>query len=89
MAYLLAGIEVTLMRTSASPQHGKPLQPRTRPVPTLPADRAFVVQLSACTATELARVSGRVEHVVTGRSAHFRSLDQLLAFIARWLKAAT
>jgi hypothetical protein len=89
MAYLLAGIEVTLVRRTASPQHGKPLQPRPRPVSTLPADRAFVVQFSARAAARADRVSGRVEHVVTGRSTHFRSLDQLLAFVARWLQAAT
>jgi hypothetical protein len=77
------------VRTTPSPQHGKPLQPRPGPRSALPADRAVVVQFSARVATGFDRVSGRVEHVVTGRSAHFRSLDQLLAFIARWLKAAT
>jgi len=27
-------------------------------------------------------LSGRVEHVLSGESAHFESLEQLLAFIA-------
>jgi hypothetical protein len=47
---------------------------------SLPADRAFVVQLSATTDVDHRRLSGRVEHVVTGHSMHFRSLEQLLAF---------
>ena len=31
------------------------------------------------------QMSGRVEHVVSGQSAHFASLEELLAFIARVL----
>lgn len=48
----------------------------------LPADRAFVVQLSADADLAARRVSGRVEHVVSGASARFHSLEQLLHFLS-------
>ncbi|MEW6268822.1 MAG: hypothetical protein AB1689_05940 [Thermodesulfobacteriota bacterium] len=48
----------------------------------LPTDRAFVVQLSAEADPGTRRLSGRVEHVVSGESVRFESLEQLLAFIA-------
>ena len=46
---------------------------------------AFVVQFRAETAVEQGRFVGRVEHVVSGQAAHFDSLEELLAFIARVL----
>jgi len=46
-------------------------------------ERAFVVQLTADASPD--GWSGRVEHVVSGRSTHFGALDQLLAFIERWM----
>jgi hypothetical protein len=55
----------------------------------LPADRAFVVQLSAASDLAQRRLSGRIEHVVSGTSAHFRSLEQLLGFIRRLVRDAT
>jgi len=48
----------------------------------LPADRAFVLQLSADADLAARRVAGRVEHVTSGESTHFASLDQLLGFLA-------
>jgi hypothetical protein len=44
----------------------------------LPAERAFVIQLRAD--ADLARgvVRGRIEHVVSGTSARFESVDELL-----------
>jgi len=53
------------------------------------ADRAFVVQLSAASDLRRRRLSGRIEHVVSGTSAHFRSLEQLLGFIRRLVRDAT
>ena len=47
--------------------------------------RAFVVQFRAETAVEQGRFVGRVEHVVSGQAAHFQSLEELLAFMARVL----
>ena len=57
---------------------------RARPS-ALPVDRAFVVQFSSATSLADGRLGGRVEHVHSGRSAHFESLDQLLAFVGRVL----
>lgn len=49
----------------------------------LPTDCAFVVQLPASTNIPERQLAGRVEHVVLGQSTHFRSLEELLAFIAQ------
>ena len=53
----------------------------------LPVQRAFVVQLHATAAVAQGQLSGRVEHVLSGQGAHFHTLDELLAFIARVLAA--
>ena len=53
--------------------------------PSLPTNRAFVVQFRAETEAERGRWVGRVEHVVSGQAAHFASLEELLAFIGRVL----
>lgn len=50
--------------------------------PRLPAERAFVVMLSADCRPLQEDVRGRVEHVRTGRTAHFQTLAELLAFLA-------
>ena len=47
---------------------------------------AFVVQFRAGTDFDAGRVEGRVEHVATGRTARFESLQDLLAIIALALK---
>jgi hypothetical protein len=52
----------------------------------LPAQRAFVVQLSAAAEVAPGRLEGRVEHVVSGQATHFHSLEDLLAFMARVLR---
>ncbi len=49
----------------------------------LPANRAFVVQFTASTNLPQQQIAGRVEHVVSGQSTHFQSLEELLAFIAQ------
>jgi hypothetical protein len=54
------------------------------PVPnpaSLPIERAFVVQFSAEASIDRGRLNGRVEHVGSGRSRHFGSLEELLAFV--------
>lgn len=48
---------------------------------------AFVVQFRQATALEAGTISGRVEHVVSGRVAHFGSLDELMTFVRRVLRA--
>jgi hypothetical protein len=47
--------------------------------------RAFVVQFRAETDAGQGRYTGRVEHVVSGQSTRFASLEELLAFIAQVL----
>jgi hypothetical protein len=47
--------------------------------------RAFVVQFHTETAVARGRMSGRVEHVVSGQATYFASVEELLAFIGRVL----
>ena len=54
----------------------------------LPPERAFVVQLSTAASLDGGRTVGRVEHVVSGRSTHFESLQQLLVFMQQHLPQA-
>ena len=49
--------------------------------------KAFVVQLRENTDVERGHWAGRVEHVTSGRVAHFQSLDELLAFLTQALAA--
>jgi hypothetical protein len=42
--------------------------------------RAFVVQFREETETARPDFTGRVEHMVSGRAAHFHSQEELLAF---------
>ena len=53
--------------------------------PFLPANRAFVIQFSTETDVPHGRLTGRVEHVVSGQSRHFQSLEELLAFVSHTL----
>lgn len=53
----------------------------------LPVERAFVVQLHATAVAAHGQLTGRVEHVLSGQAAHFHTLDELLAFMARVLAA--
>ncbi len=51
----------------------------------LSVHRAFVVHFRMNSDVAHGRCAGRVEHVVSGQAAHFDSLEELLAFIARVL----
>jgi hypothetical protein len=44
--------------------------------------RAFVVHFGAAAAARRRRFRGRVEHLASGRTAIFSSLDDLLGFFA-------
>jgi hypothetical protein len=46
---------------------------------------AFVVHFRLSTNIAQGRIEGRVEHVVSGQSTHFDSLEELLAFMGRVL----
>jgi hypothetical protein len=56
-------------------QHESPFAPQ----------RAFVVQFRKETVMEQWHVEGRVEHVMSGQSAHFHSVEELFTFMARIL----
>jgi len=51
--------------------------------------RAFVVQFREHADVERGQWEGRIEHVTSGQAAHFQSLEELLAFIARVLAQST
>jgi hypothetical protein len=57
----------------------------SRPQPTLPTNRAFVVQFRAQPSGASRGWEGRVEHVVSGQATHFHSLQELLTCIRRVL----
>ena len=50
---------------------------------SLPANRAFVVQLHAEAQVEQGEFRGRVEHIVSMRATHFHSPEELVAFIVQ------
>jgi hypothetical protein len=52
--------------------------------PTLPSNRAFVVQFRVWPSASPSW-AGRVEHLVSHQVARFHSLDELLAFMIRVL----
>ena len=56
----------------------------TQSQPTLPSNRAFVVQFRAWPSASPSW-AGRVEHLVSRQVARFQSLDELLEFMTRVL----
>jgi hypothetical protein len=55
--------------------------------PALIPEGMFVIQLRSDSAVPRRRLRGRVEHVMSGQSAPFTSLANLLAFMARFADA--
>ena len=53
--------------------------------PSLPANRAFVVQFRPQPNEVLPQYAGRAEHLVSGQVARFHSSEELLAFMIRVL----
>jgi hypothetical protein len=51
----------------------------------LSVHRAFVVHFRVSSDVARGQIAGRVEHVVSGQSTHFDSMEELLAFIAHVL----
>jgi hypothetical protein len=49
--------------------------------PSLPSNRAFVVQFRSPPTGVSPSYDGRVEHLVSGQVARFHSLEELLAFM--------
>lgn len=64
---------------------GGPLQPPSDIPPPQSVHRAFVVQFWANTDIARGRYVGRVEHIVSGDTTRFTSLEALLAFIEQIL----
>jgi len=62
------------------------MRPELESRPPLSPQRAFVVLFHADTEFGAGRVSGRVEHVVSGQATAFSSLEALLAFMSRVLQ---
>ena len=58
-------------------------QPVKSSQPSLPANRALVVQLHAEAKVEQGEFRGRVEHIVSMQATHFHSLEELVAFMAK------
>jgi hypothetical protein len=48
--------------------------------------RSFILRLYRGVDLDAGEISGWVEHVVSGEASEFRSVDDLLAFIARLLR---
>jgi len=59
--------------------------PRNKP--SLPSNRAFVVQLRWDADGEHGDVRGRVEHLNSMQATRFESVEELMAFIARVVAA--
>ncbi len=53
--------------------------------PTLPSNRAFVVQFHTATRQTHEQYAGRIEHLVSGQATHFESWEQLQGFIEQML----
>ena len=51
----------------------------------LSVHRAFVVHFRTDSNVTRGLIEGRVEHVISGQSMHFESLEELLTFMARVL----
>ena len=54
--------------------------------PAFAPAQAFVVQFGRETAVDAGHMAGRVEHVVSRKSARFQSLDELIAFMIEVLR---
>ena len=59
--------------------------PRNKP--SLPSNRAFVVQLRWDADVEHGDVRGRIEHLNSMQATRFESVEELVAFIARVVAA--
>jgi len=56
--------------------------------PAFAPTRAFVVQFRRETDLDTGCMTGRVEHVVSGKATRFQSVDELMAFMAVVLREA-
>jgi hypothetical protein len=61
------------------------VKPAQTDQPALPAWKAFVVQFSRDSSKQGEIFTGRVEHLSSGRRAHFHSADELVATLEQLL----
>ncbi len=54
-----------------------------KPQPSLPHERAFVLQLRGDADLEHGDFRGRIEHLASMHAAHFESIEELQLFIVR------
>jgi len=66
---------------------GRSPRSTTADAPALSPERAFVVEFTGVDAAAHDQLSGRVEHVVSGRAARFGSAGELLEFVHGVLRA--
>ena len=57
------------------------MNPQRRKTPSLPTNRAFVVQFRAEADVKQNRFDGRVQHVMSGQAVNFHCLEDLEAFL--------
>lgn len=60
-------------------------KPAAPEIPTLPAWKAFVVQFSRESSDVSGVFTGRIEHLSSGRRAHFHSADELVTSLEQLL----
>lgn len=63
------------------------MPPNVERLAPLSVHHAFVVHFRVNSEVAQRRMAGRVEHVASGQSTHFASLEELLAFMGRVLAA--
>ncbi len=61
------------------------VQNSPKPAMELPVNRAFVVQFSKESNFATGRLTGRIEHVTSGRATPFRSMDEMMGFVGQVL----
>jgi hypothetical protein len=75
---MLAGVA----QPRVTPRAGSQLP---KPIPELPAWKAFVVQFTREAGTHAGIFAGRVEHLSSGRRARFGSAEELLTILTKLL----
>jgi hypothetical protein len=67
----------------------QPMELRSRQQSSLPTNRAFVLQFRTDADIEQGRFDGRIEHVVSGQTTLFHSLEELMQFLSQVLSLAS
>ncbi len=82
-AALLQKGDISIWTKNEQPKNEESAMPKKQP--GLPRNRAFVVQLHAAANVDKGEVQGRIEHVASAQSAHFQSVEELVAFMVQVL----